>query len=48
MIRFKMPICSTNPLIKDYLDDASIYIVVTEALTNVVNAEDNLEVENYL
>ena len=44
-IRFKMPIDSTNPFSKEYLDDMSIGTFVTEALTDISDAEDNLEVE---
>ena len=39
---------STNPLSKEYLDDASIGTALTEALTDVSNTEDSLEVENDL
>ena len=43
-----MSIGSTNLLSKDYLDYASIGTSVIEALTNISDDEDNLEVENDL
>ena len=44
--RFKTSIDSTNPLTKDNLVDVSIVTSLTESLTDVSCAEDNLEVEN--
>jgi len=39
---------STNPLSKEYLDGAPIGTAITEALTDVSNAEDSLKEENDL
>ena len=44
--RFKMPVGSTNPLRKDFLDETSIGTGTTEASTNVSDTEDSLEEEN--
>ena len=43
-----MSVGSTNPLSKEYLDDASIGTATTEALTNVSDTEDSLKEENDL
>ena len=46
--RFKMSLGSTNPLRKEYLDDSSIGIAITEAFMDVSDTEDSLEEENHL
>ena len=43
-----MSVCSTSPLSKEYLDDASIGTAMTEALTDVSDTEDGLKKENDL
>ena len=45
---FKMPIGSTNPLINECLDDASIGASATEQTTYGSGAVDSLEVDNDL
>ena len=40
---FKMSIGSTNTLIKEHLDDASIGTYMTEDLTNISDTKYNLE-----
>ena len=46
--RFKMSVGSTNPMSKEYLDDASIGIALTEASTDVSDTEDSLKENNDL
>ena len=46
--RFKMSVGSTNPLSKEYLDDASIGTATTEASADVFDAEDSLKEKNDL
>ena len=48
MSRFKISIWSTNSFIKECLDDSSIRRAVTEELTDALDTEDNLKVENDL
>ena len=43
-----MYIGSTNLLSKKYLDNVSISLAITKALTNISDTEDSLEEENNL
>ena len=46
--RFKISVGSTNTISKEFLDDAFIYVALTEASANVSDAEDSLAEENDL
>ena len=46
--RLNMPIDSTNTLDNEFLDKTSIGTAVTEALIDISDDQDNLEVENNL